>query len=451
MAMPTTEPNELSDRELDILKLVATGAGNKEIAQKLFISSNTVKVHLRNIFTKIGVASRTEAAMYAVRAGMVEAAFGHIIPTDEGEGRQEPIPAANGESATGLTVATSKAEKKHLSLWYLIPSLAAVILIAYLGFRFIPGVNVPPTSTPIPQTPTPRVQWFSLAALPVARKGLAVAVYENRIYAIAGETADEISGIVERYDPQTNTWQELSSKPTAVSEVNAGVLGGLIYVPGGRLSSGAPTSLMEQYDPKTDTWSTDTSLPIALCAYSLAVFEGKMYIFGGWDGEKITSQAFVFDPGKDTWTSIESMPTARETAGAVVVGRKIYVIGGWDGQQSLTTNEVYLTDFSGPGSAWTKAAQLPSGRRGMGLTNIADIIFVIGGVNPGDDLTAIAISQDETEWRKLESPLPQGWTDLSVVTVGTRLYAMGGMIDSALVRQVWGYQVIFTITLPIIR
>lgn len=62
---------ELSEREHEILQLVASGLSNAQIAKALVISQNTVKVHLRNIFDKLQVQSRTEAAIYGVRQGWV--------------------------------------------------------------------------------------------------------------------------------------------------------------------------------------------------------------------------------------------------------------------------------------------------------------------------------------------------------------------------------------------
>jgi len=60
----------LSRREREVLTLVSGGATNKEIAAGLVISLNTVERHLANIYTKLGVRGRAEAAAYAVRAGL---------------------------------------------------------------------------------------------------------------------------------------------------------------------------------------------------------------------------------------------------------------------------------------------------------------------------------------------------------------------------------------------
>jgi len=63
--------NDLSNREGEVLQLVAEGAGNKIIASTLFISQNTVKTHLRNIMNKLGVVNRSQAAVYAVRGNLI--------------------------------------------------------------------------------------------------------------------------------------------------------------------------------------------------------------------------------------------------------------------------------------------------------------------------------------------------------------------------------------------
>jgi DNA-binding NarL/FixJ family response regulator len=61
----------LSERELLVLRLVASGAGNQEIAEKLSISVNTVKTHLKNILEKLQLENRTQAATYALTHGLV--------------------------------------------------------------------------------------------------------------------------------------------------------------------------------------------------------------------------------------------------------------------------------------------------------------------------------------------------------------------------------------------
>jgi DNA-binding NarL/FixJ family response regulator len=65
-------PPKLTDREMQVLKLVAKGMNNRDIAKELFISENTVKNHVRNILEKLQIHSRMEAVMIAVREKLIE-------------------------------------------------------------------------------------------------------------------------------------------------------------------------------------------------------------------------------------------------------------------------------------------------------------------------------------------------------------------------------------------
>ena len=73
-AAPATVPREgaaLTPRELDVLRLVAQGLGNKEIAADLDLSTHTVKYHLASVLAKLGVRSRTEAVSRGIRTGLL--------------------------------------------------------------------------------------------------------------------------------------------------------------------------------------------------------------------------------------------------------------------------------------------------------------------------------------------------------------------------------------------
>jgi DNA-binding CsgD family transcriptional regulator len=63
-------PDELTAREAEVLRLIAIGRSNADIAAVLAISLNTVATHVRNILAKTGCANRTEAAAYAMRRGL---------------------------------------------------------------------------------------------------------------------------------------------------------------------------------------------------------------------------------------------------------------------------------------------------------------------------------------------------------------------------------------------
>jgi NarL family two-component system response regulator LiaR len=64
-------PEALTERETEVLRLLAQGQANKEIARSLNISEKTVKVHVSNILSKLRVQSRTQATLYAIRVGLV--------------------------------------------------------------------------------------------------------------------------------------------------------------------------------------------------------------------------------------------------------------------------------------------------------------------------------------------------------------------------------------------
>ncbi|MNR62436.1 Transcriptional regulatory protein LiaR [compost metagenome] len=70
---PTRAPHEdLTEREMDVLKLIAGGKSNQEVADSLFIGVKTVKFHVTNILAKLGVEDRTQAAIYAHKHGLAQ-------------------------------------------------------------------------------------------------------------------------------------------------------------------------------------------------------------------------------------------------------------------------------------------------------------------------------------------------------------------------------------------
>lgn len=428
-----TENHDLSEREIEILKLVAQGLSNKEIAAQLYISINTVKVHMRNIFEKIGVVSRTEATLYAIEQSIIKS------PGPEPEPEIQTIVIPLPEPTRWQTL-----WRKYW--WLSIPIGLAVIIGLAIVFANSP-VFTPPQPTPNPEAILSSAErWQELAPLPEARAGLAAAAYDNAIYAIAGETETGPSGLVERYDPESDSWTQLSDKPTAVTYVSAVLLGEKIYVPGGELANGMPTDVLEVYDPRKDSWEVKAALPYKVSGYALAAYEGQMYLFGGWDGSKALDGVLIYDPIDNAWQEGTPMPTARTYAGAAEAGGKIYVIGGWDGAEALDVNESYAParDIEGE-AAWEKEANLPEKGYGMGVQGVADMVFVV----ENNGVWQMNLAENTWSQAAITPTNFDSKTYSSTLTPGGLLYFIGGLgYNNTTGPSNFQFRLIFTISIP---
>jgi DNA-binding CsgD family transcriptional regulator len=439
------ETNDLSEREREILRLVATGASNKEIAQTLFISSNTVKVHLRNIFSKIGVTSRTEAAMYAVNAGLVPAAGPGVgsSPTNLPEAESLPGQAITDQSPVLF------ARRRWIGVVVGLLILALVALLAWGAFFNRQPAGQASVPTPA-QTALP--QWQTLAPMLTARQGLALAAYEGQLYAIGGQAQDGVTGVVERYDPSSNQWQNLASKPTPVADISAVVVGGKIFVPGGRLAAGASTDVLEIFDPQTGAWQKGASLPVPLSAYALVAFEGRLYLFGGWDGKRYFDTVYLYDPSVDDWKSLPAMPGKRAFAGAAAAREKIFVIGGRDEKGPLDSNQAFQPGVDASVSPWTEATPLPDARFAMGVTSVADFIHVVGGLGSGNQtLSSLEYLPSTNTWRMYESAQASPLSQLGLAAMEGYIYQVGGNVHNAPTAEAEKFQALFTLSFPIVR
>ena len=442
------ETNELSERELEILRLVATGASNKEIAQKLFISANTVKVHMRNIFAKIGAASRTEAAMFAAGIGLVEG----IAPVQEEDMVENPVvePVLRLEE---LPVPVIVPGRRLSPVW--IGVVGVVLIVFAISMPNLLRLNASPSVTTPDANPLlseETVKWQTKAPLPVARSGLALAVSEDRIYAIGGEASYGVVGDVTYYDAEADQWAAAATKPTPVTDIQAALLGGRIYVPGGETSKGSISAELAIYDPRDDTWSLGAALPEPSSAYGLVAFEGNLYLFGGWDGDEFVPSVFEYDPDQDHWTVRKNLPNPIGYPGAVVASGRIFIIGGFNGTDPISDTLQYTPDPSNPeGDNWRELQPLPQGRYAMGVASVADIIYVVGGISDQDELSYLEYFLPLNRWVPFDPVEQTVWSYGAMTLLGTNLHILGGMQGEELYFQHLSYRALYIINMPVVR
>lgn len=438
----------LSDRELDVLQRLAAGESNKAIADGLSISPYTVKTHLRNIFIKLDVSTRTEATTVAIQQGVlnVETPDNGRHPTD----LDSPLvittsPTPIGDEVTEMTTPavmeaeTNAADRpasavvshrwRNLSL-----ALLALVILVVGAFLFVERQNggfFTTAEEPFAEVELGESRWLSSRPLPEARAGRAAAAVGLEVYILGGETASGVTGDARIFNTVDRTWRRAATKPTPVAAATAADLFGEIYVPGGLLADGRPTTIVEAYSPAQDAWRRVAPLPQPV-AGALAVADGGfLYVFGGRDEGGPLATAFVYDPAADSWRPIAPLPEPlADAAGGALLGR-LYVVGGVN--ESGPTNTCVVYDPVA--DAWDDCPPMLQPRAGAGATVLLNKLYVIGGTMAGDPAAAHSEVYDPNSRTWTVLTMPPGvveWTEPGVTHVETRIYAVGGRQDNAL-------------------
>jgi DNA-binding CsgD family transcriptional regulator/N-acetylneuraminic acid mutarotase len=430
---------DLSEREREIIRLVATGASNKQIAQDLFISTNTVKVHLRNIFAKIGVTSRTEATLYAIREGLVAAPGGGIPSVAREDLNNEADEALLSEEVL-------PPPEKKARPWMVASGIFLVVLLIGISIFLLPRVTGQNNAKPTEVVS----RWQTKSPLPAARSGLAAAAVEDKIYAVGGETPTGVTGEVDCYTTSTDTWKILGEMRYPVTDVSAAAIGGKVYVPGGRLSNGEIFDGLQVFDPDTEKWTIQASMPVRLSGYALVILDGKIFLFGGWNGTNAVKSVFVYSPDQDQWQQKTDMPVARAFAGAIALDNRIFVIGGLDGTTKITDTDLYTPAHDGSSvSPWQVKPPAPAPIYQFGILNVLDKLYIIGsGLDKAPANGQLIYDLPKDAWETVSQNASPTTTSSAMVTVIDKVYLIGGKVSGKVTNQVMSYQFIYIIAFP---
>jgi DNA-binding CsgD family transcriptional regulator len=455
--------NPLSEREMEVARLLSTGASNAEIARELVISPHTVKVHLRNIFEKLQVNSRTEASMLLVQRGWVVVPGVELVPAEPGP--VEPPPPPEPQPLDNLPLPIARWQALYL-LGALVLSLVLVILPNVASLAQAPVNLLTDAGQPLTAPAAVRLEprWEMRTPLQASLTRLAMVALNDSLYVVGGETSSgEAVDAVAVYDLESNEWSQATPLPQPLANVALAAANGRLFVAGGsgpaaqyEAGDHGLSGSLYVLDARTGAWTQPVTLPYPVAGAAMVTDSESLYLIGGWDGRNVRDEIWRYPiaaaAGEATetgaaanWQLLGHLSTPRAFLGAAIVGGEIYIAGGYDGQRELDLAEVF-TPASG------ERRQLPSmgtARGGMSLVYDGLALYALGGGWTRSVSTHERYDTTTNVWSNFPSPIRNEWRNLGAAAVDGHLYLVGGWSGSPLDTHM-EYQSSFRALLPVI-
>ena len=262
----------LSEREKEILILVAEGLSNRQIAGQLAISENTVKVHLRNIFAKISVSSRTEASLYAVRQGWVV-----VTPV-----------APSAETPSPLVPVLPVVWWRQRWVWLLVTGVLLVVIGVGM-WRWWDATALDATGA------TERARWQHIPGLPVAQPQVRFVAHRGTLYALCGR--GEQSAWWWQYAANQAQWQQREQLPFACTDAVVTTHRDVVWV------FEQTTRAVWRWDG--DMWQQTAAIPDFGRIHSAVPWGGYVMVAVD-DGS--AQQLWTFDVAQADWRMLLTLP-----------------------------------------------------------------------------------------------------------------------------------------------
>lgn len=455
MTEPTELPsdNPLSEREMEVAQLLATGASNAEIARDLVISPHTVKVHLRNIFEKLQVSSRTEASMLLVQRGWLIVP-GAVVETVEAAA---PTPPPLPEPAPLGEIQPYVAPWQRLYLVGVLAFCFLLLVAPYVGAWMTDSTDLLTNAgqaVSAPPTMALDSRWQVRTPLRQPTGRHAMTTYNGSLYIIGGETAGGVTlDSVAFFDTERNTWTAAVALPEPLANLAAAPLNDLLYVAGGSqmLPSGEVvlSDRLLAYPSDMAQWQEAGKLPYPVAGAALIADTSALYLLGGWDGQNMRDEIWRFAPSSRPagagWELVGHLARGRAFFGATMVRDDIYVAGGYDNEQELALFERFTTTTG----EVRELSSMATPRGGLALVYDGVALYALGGgwTRPLANLERYDLSTNS--WSNFPSPIEGEWRHLAAVGADGQIIMTGGWAGDYVDSQLQ-YQSSFRALLPVI-